>query len=58
MNEEIKELKKCEKAYRLAVKWYVTEGVTEEEYLKEIGYYKDWLPDEIIAKVMLIINKM
>jgi hypothetical protein len=58
MGEEIKELKKCEKAYRLAVKWYITEEVTEEEYLKEIGYYKDWTPMEIIAKILLIIKEM
>ena len=58
MSEEFKELKRCEKAYRLAVKWFLTEEATEEEYLEGIGYYKDWQPNEIVAKILLIINKM
>jgi hypothetical protein len=56
--EEIKELKKCERAYRLAVKWYHTEEVTEEEYIEEIGYYRNWTVNEILAKILLIIKEM
>jgi len=58
MDDKIKELKKIENAYQVALDWYYREKLTEDEYNNKIGEWKNMEPNEIVDEMCKIIKSL
>jgi hypothetical protein len=58
MKEKILKLKALENAIFIANGWFYDETFTREEYIEQIGEYKDLEPSEIMQLILKLIREL